>query len=136
MKCWTGAALVVAIGVLGGCSGTGEPQRYHYTGAVTLDGQPIPYGEVLFTPDVAAKNSGPQGIAPIRDGKYDTRAVGGKGLAGGPTIARVQGMSGPKGKTLCEYDVKVDLPRADGTHDIAVPKSGAAKPPGKTAPEI
>ena len=129
MKTWLGmVGLVAALAAVGGCSKQDGPTRFHLSGAVTLDGQPIPYGEVIFTPDPAKQNSGPQGIAPIRDGKYDTAAVGGKGIAGGPTIIRVNGMSGPGGKTLCEYEMSVDLPRADGTHDVAVPKNGVAKP--------
>lgn len=119
-------AVGLALAALAGCGDSG-PRTYRVSGSVTLDGQPIPYGEVLFTPDATKKNSGPQGIAEIHDGKYDTGASGGKGVAGGPTVIRVNGMSGPGGKTLCEYELKVDLPTANTTHDINVPKKGAAK---------
>jgi hypothetical protein len=129
-----GVALAAGLGAFAGCSKPDGPLRYNVSGIVTLDGQPIPYGEVVFTPDAAKKNSGPQGIAPIRDGKYDTAFEGGMGIAGGPTIIRVNGMSGFRGQTLCEYEMPVDLPRADGTLDIAVPKSGKSKP--RTTPEI
>ena len=132
MRRMIGAAVVLAAGLIAGCSDDG-PQRYRVSGSVTLDGKPIPYGEVLFTPDAAQKNSGPQGIAPIKDGKFDTAWDGGKGIAGGPTVIRVNGMTGPNGKTLCEYEFQVDLPREDSTRDIDVPKKGAA-PPGKNAP--
>ncbi len=129
---WLGnAILLAALGAIAGCAKPDAPTRYQISGTVTLDGQPIPYGEVLFTPDRTKQTSGPQGIAPIRDGKYDSAAVGGKGIAGGPTIIRVNGMTAPGGKTLCEYELPVDLPRADGTHDIAVPKSGEKKPSKK-----
>ena len=121
-----GAAVVLAAGVLAGCSDDG-PKRYRVSGAATFDGQPIPYGEVLLTPDGSKKNSGPQGIAPIRDGRYDTAAAEGKGVAGGPTIVRVTGLSGPGGKLLCEYEWPIELPRGDGTQDLDVPKKGAAK---------
>lgn len=109
-----------------GCSEPG-PKAYRVSGAVTLDGQPIPYGEVIFTPDAARKHSGRQGIAEIHDGTYDTAAIGGKGVAGGPTVIRVNGMSGPGGKTLCEFDLKADLPLRESKHDIEVPKQGPAK---------
>jgi hypothetical protein len=123
-----GVGMVMALSATAGCSKSPEaPVRYHVSGTVTLDGQPIPYGEVLFTPDAAKKNSGPQGIAPIKDAKYDT-AVGGRGVAGGPTIVRVNGMTGPGGKTLCEYEMLIDLPRADSPLDIAVPKNGGKRP--------
>lgn len=119
------AVLLLGLGALG-CSDSG-PTRYHVSGSAQLDGQPIPFGEVIFTPDAAAKNSGPQGIAAIRDGKYDTRLQGGKGIAGGRTIIRVNGMSGPGGRTLCEHEMDADLPRADTTYDINVPKTAPAK---------
>src|SRR5947209_6558784 len=96
--CLTGAVLA-AVGAALGCSEPG-PTRYQVSGSVALEGQPIPYGEVIFTPDGSLKNTGPQGIAPIQDGKYDTRSPGGKGIAGGPTVLKVNGMSGPGGKTL------------------------------------
>ena len=71
--------------------------------------------------------------AKIRDGRYETESD--KGIGGGPTIMHVTGFSGPEGKgLLCEVDLPADLPRADGSHDIAVPKKGAPK--GKTGPEI
>ena len=124
---WLAAAILLAVGAALGCSESG-PKAYQVSGSVTLDGQPIPHGEVLFTPDASQKNSGPQGIAVIHDGKYDTRLAGGKGMAGGPTVIRVNGLSGPGGKTLCEHELNADLPRADTPYDINVPKKAAAKP--------
>lgn len=124
---WLSVAVIAALAGLAGCAKSDAPTRYRISGTVTLDGQPIPYGEMRFTPDRTKQSSGPEGIAPIRDGKYDTAMPGGMGIAGGPTIIQVNGMTGPGGKTLCEYPMPVDLPCADGTHDIAVPKSGAKK---------
>jgi hypothetical protein len=123
------AALALAVGAIAGCSDDG-PKRHRLSGSVTFDGQPIPYGDVLFTPDGAMKNTGPQGIAQIRDGKYDTRAADGKGIGGGPTVIRVTGFTGPGGKLLCEYEMQVDLPRDSGSHDIHVPREGGVKPTG------
>jgi len=133
MNRWVVAVAVAALATAG-CGEEGQ-KRFRASGAVTLDGKPIPYGEVVFTPDATKQNSGPQGIAPIRDGKYDTASTGGKGIAGGPTVVRVNGMTGPGGKTLCEYETVIDLPRGDGTKDLNVPKDGGAKPK-KDAPEI
>jgi hypothetical protein len=110
-----------------GCGG-GGPKSHRVSGSVTIDGQPIPYGEVIFTPDSKRHNAGPQGIAEIRDGTFDTSVSGGKGMAGGPTIIRVNGMTGPGGKTLCEHELKVELPREDTVHDITVPRTAAARP--------
>lgn len=126
-------AVVLAAGWLVGCSQS-EPDRFRISGEATFDGQPIPYGDVLFTPDGAKGNSGPQGIAQIRDGRYDTAAAGGKGIAGGPTVVRVTGLTGPVGKLLCEIEMPADLPRAESTHAIQVPKSGMAK--GAKSPDI
>src|SRR3954467_9274669 len=105
---WLGAVVLAAVMALG-CSESG-PKRHRVWGTVTYDGQPIPFGSVVFTPDGAQKNSGPQGIAEIHDGKYDTGATGGKGIGGGPTIIQVTGLSGPGGKPLCDHEQKADLP--------------------------
>ena len=126
MRRWLGAAVVLAAAAFFGCS-DGEVKRFRLSGDVKYDGQPIPYGEVLFTPDGQKKNSGPQGIAPIRDGKYDTAAAGGKGVGGGPTVIRVTGFASEGGKLLCEVELPADLPRADGAHNIDVPKQAPVK---------
>lgn len=115
-----------------GC-GDGEPTRHRVSGAATVDGKDIPFGEILFTPDGAKQNTGPQGIATIKDGKFDTSADG-KGIAGGPTVVRVLGLTAPGGKVLCEHELHVDLPRADSTQTFDVPAKGAKK--DVTRPEI
>lgn len=121
--------LVGVLLVVLGCGG-GDGQRLRLSGTANYDGQPIPFGEVLFTPDGAKQNSGPQGIAHIRDGKYDTATNDGKGFAGGPTVLRVTGFTGPGGKLICEYEYRAELPRQDGTFNIEVPKQGKGKPGG------
>jgi hypothetical protein len=110
-----------------GCSPNSEV-RLRLSGEATFEGQPIPFGEVLLTPDGSKGNKGPQGIAPIRNGKYDTASNRDKGYAGGHTIIRVTGFAGPGGKLICDYELKADLPQQDATHNINVPKEGAAKP--------
>jgi hypothetical protein len=126
MKVRALAVGLFAATLLAGCSG-GQSDRFRISGEATFDGQPIPHGDVLFTPDGTKQNSGPQGIATIKDGKYDTSASEGKGFAGGPTVVRVTGLSGPGGKLLCEFEYRVDLPRSDTTHAVEVPKSAAPK---------
>ena len=115
------------------CSKSDGPTRYRVSGEARFDGKPIPYGDVLFTPDDSAKNSGPQGIANIRDGKFDTSWSGGMGIAGGPTVVHVTGLTGEGGKLLCEYEYKVDLPRSDTTHNVEAPANAAPK---KGGPDI
>src|SRR6266540_5886869 len=97
MKLQVAAVGVLVFGVVAGCGDSG-PKRLRLTGTATFDGKPIPYGDVVFTPDGSQKNSGPQGIAQIRDGKYDTAGSDGKGFAGGPTVVHVTGLTGPGGK--------------------------------------
>ena len=123
------ALALSAVVFLAGCAEDG-PKRFRVSGEARFDGKPIPYGDVLFTPDGTKQNSGPQGIATIRDGKYDTSGSQGKGVAGGPTVVRVTGLTGPGGKLLCEYEYTTDLPRADTTHAVEVPKGAAPKKAG------
>jgi len=127
---WTLAGAIFFT-LIAGCA-SDEQKRFRVSGSAKVEGQPIPYGEVLFTPDGAKGNSGPQGIAQIRDGKFDTAAAEGKGFAGGPTVIRVTGFSSQGGKLLCEVEIQVDLPRADASHDIDVPKKGEGPPAKKT----
>jgi len=137
MRAFALVSCLVAVLLVGGCSSESGPKSYRVSGEAKFDGKPIAYGEVLFTPDGAAGNSGPQGIATVQDGKYDTAAEGGKGVAGGPTVVRVTGLDKPGGKLLCEFEYKVDLPRADSKHDTQDPGPKGAPPKNKKAgPEI
>lgn len=122
------AGLLTGLAALAGCGKGDEPARYRVSGPVTLDGVPIPHGEIVFTPDGTKNNSGAQGKAPIKDGKFDTAFDGGMGVGGGATVARVYGMSAP-GKILCEFDLKIDLPKSDSTQELKVPKESKPKKP-------
>jgi hypothetical protein len=120
------AVAAVALGVLALGCGKGDGKRvYRVSGAVTFDGRPVPTGIIIFSPDVAKKNDGPQGSAEIRDGRYDTDWTG-KGVAGGPMTITVGGTTAD-GKPLCKYEFAADLPREDTTKDIPVPKSAATR---------
>src|SRR5262245_8648276 len=103
--------IVALLAVLAGCTGESGPARYRVSGEVKFNGQPVPSGEVLFTPDAAKGNSGAQGIANIQDGKYDTTGSRAPGVSGGPMIVRVTALSDANGKLLCEYEFSVDLPK-------------------------
>jgi hypothetical protein len=120
---------VVVVGLVGCTSGDGQT-RFRVSGDATFDGKPIPFGDVLFTPNGAKKNSGAQGIATIRDGKFDT-AQGGKGVGGGPMIVRVTGLSAQGGQLLCEYEYEADLPQQDSAQKIDVPAKAGAKKSNK-----
>lgn len=130
MRVRAALGLLTACVVLG-CGGDNEPKRYRVQGKVSYDGKPIPYGDVLITPDGAKKNSGPQGFANIRDGVFDTSGPGGKGYGGGPAVIRVTGFDKEGGKLLCEQEFQVDLPAGDAEHDVNVPPEPKGKGKGK-----
>lgn len=130
MRCFTLPAMLLAFSLSVSCSKT-EQTRHRVSGEVLFDNKPIPYGAVFFTPDGA--NPGAQGTAMIKDGKFDTAGTDGKGFAGGPTIIRVSGLSGPSGPPLCDYEYKADLPVGETTLKIEVPATAAPK---KAGPDI
>jgi hypothetical protein len=116
-----------------GCGANGGPKTYRVTGAVTFDGQSIPQGMIVFTPDLSKQNDGTQGVADIKDGKYDTRGGRGIDVVGGPMKVSVTGLTADA-RPLCQYDFELDLPREDTTKDIEVPASAASKPTQFEAP--
>ena len=128
--------LLASVGFLAvaGCGSDDGPKRYDLSGTVTFAGKPIPAGSIVFQPDSSAGNSGPQGVAEIRDGQYDT--ADGKGLIGGPHIVRITGFDGVAENEMevvpplfAEYQIKSDLPKESGTMDFEVP-ADAPKAPG------
>src|SRR5262249_30095854 len=117
----------IACVLLPGC-GRGL-RLYDVSGQVTYDGKPLPAGVIYFDPDVSRKNDGPQGYAVIKNGAYSTTARGGKGVVGGPYVARIEGFDGkpgeelPLGKPLfTDYQESRELPRAKSEQDFAVPR--------------
>lgn len=65
--------LIVVIAV--GCVDSGGLEKVPITGTVTLDGQPIPNGEILFYPLQGTRGSVSGGS--IKDGKYVADGRGG-----------------------------------------------------------
>ena len=61
------------------CVGCGDDGKYSVSGEVTYKGEPIPSGEIRFTPNNG--NKGPMVLVKIKDGHYETPAD--KGLVGG-----------------------------------------------------
>ncbi|HMO85216.1 MAG TPA: hypothetical protein PKC18_09885 [Lacipirellulaceae bacterium] len=53
----TGAALLLLPALLTGCS-DGRPTRVPVSGIVTIDGQPLPYGNIKFVPSGARPSAG------------------------------------------------------------------------------
>ncbi len=127
-------ALVAAILIGALCAGCapGGPERFHVAGRVTFGGQPVPAGTIIFEPDDSKKNDGPQGMAPITNGQFDT-ARGGKATVGGPHRVTILGCDGvnvsevsPQGRPLFEpHLTTADLPKKQSQVDFAVPVKGA-----------
>jgi len=122
------------------CFATGcgsQENSYRVSGKVTYDGKPVPAGRVIFEPDAAKGNTGPQGFAVITNGEFDTARPGSKGSIGGPMLVKIDGFDGvprgeegpPLGTPLFPAgDVQeLDLPKADSTHDFAIPQTQASR---------
>lgn len=114
-----------------GCGQSG-PATYQVSGLATFAGNPIPDGWVVFTPNSAEQNAGPQGRARILGGKFDTRVDGGKGIVGGPTIVRIEGFDGNGNSAalngapiMAPYEISVDLPKQKTKQDFEVPATWA-----------
>jgi hypothetical protein len=121
-----GFSLAVVCLALGGCGN--RPKLYPVSGTVTHAGRPLPAGVIFFDPDVTKQNKGPQGYAIIKDGRYDTAALGGKGVGGGAYLARIDGFDGKPGRELpmgnvlfTQFQQPIDLPEAASTRDFDVP---------------
>jgi hypothetical protein len=110
-----------------GC-GDGTIKGHNFAGKVTLDGEPVAAGVVLLIPDPAKGNSGPQGLADIKNGQYDTKENQ-RGYLGGGTIVRIEGQD-KQGTPLFFYEAQLDLPRGSESQDFHLKKTDV-KPPSK-----
>ncbi|EAQ78567.1 hypothetical protein [Blastopirellula marina] len=131
----SGSALLLFCLISLGCgSQTEGPLRFRVSGDITFQGNPIPAGLITFSPDAALGNSGPQGVARIRDGHFDTGFDGGKGVLSGPQIVKVIGADGetytddagiqaPEGKPLfAPWETKLEVLNEDIKIDWEVPQ--------------
>lgn len=131
-SCRRWAVVCMLAAVLTGCGGPASPPRYRVSGTVTCGGRPVPHGEILFSPDGRQGNKGPQGIAIIKEGRYDTQGSRAPGASGGPTVVRVTALESAGGGLIAEHEFTIDLPQADSEQAIEIP---AATKPGR-GPEI
>ncbi len=124
--------MTAVLGLLVAGTGCGQrgPERYRVHGSVTYAGQPVPLGRIVFEPDLDRGNRGPQGFAPIENGRFDTAAKFCQGTVGGAMIVRIEGFEMIKGsedattagRQLFEtYETRIDLPRQSVTRDFNVP---------------
>lgn len=120
------AATVVAPG----CGGRVDDGRHRVSGRILFAGRPVTHGEIVFTPDAARGTSGPQGVAVISGGRYDTAGTRAPGVAPGPVVARVIALAGPTGPLVAEYEVRFDVAPGGTEHDIEIPAEAEYKPTG------
>ncbi len=117
--------------ITAGCGGNVDkgPKRYNVSGTVTFEGKPVPFGSIMFTPDSTKGNEGPQGIAAIVDGKFDTS--NGRGIVGGAhqititgksdnTVSQSEDSSAKDNSLFKPYKTEFDFPKEDSTHDFIV----------------
>jgi major membrane immunogen (membrane-anchored lipoprotein) len=117
--------LLCSILLLVGCA-RNDDGRYSISGNVSIDGKPVPVGEISFEPDGKSGNIGPASFTPIRDGKYSVERD--NGVIGGKYTVTITGFDGvavgeaSDGKELLKrpYSESIDLPKADSTRDFDV----------------
>lgn len=91
-----------------GCNTSDDPRVIQIKGEVTLNGKPIKNGKISFTPDSQAGNKGPMGVCKIKDGKYDTTTLGGRGVVGGPHIVEIENFVDVPGNAKEFVDVGIE----------------------------
>src|SRR5688572_5783063 len=120
------AVLAVMLLITGCQQPTAE--GYLVSGTVTYQGQPVPRGTMLLTPDSSKGNSGPAVALDIVDGKFETPPTARTRHRGGAYRVYIDGFDGnakpeaelPLGRALfMEYETELTLPEEDAS-DIAL----------------
>ena len=110
-----------------GCGPKDKRIRNRVTGAITYGGQPVVAGEIRFLPDDSKQNSGPQGLANIKDGRFDTKGSRAPGVDGGAMVIEVTGYLDEKRNQMVQYQYQTELGRSPQmTLDIDIPAKKAA----------
>lgn len=130
---WRLALVAVSLAACAACSSRGDG-RVDVSGSVTWKGQPVPAGFVVFNPDVTAGNVGPQGMAPIDNGRYDTRSEGGRPVSPGAMRVSIQGFNAGSGgdegargaRLFLPAEVTVTVPPDSAEVNLVVPESTKA----------
>jgi len=115
-------------------------KRVRVSGSVTFQGKPVPYGNVVFEPDKSKGNSGPQGYATIKDGRFDTGLAGGTAPTSGPQVIAIEGYpelgneDPKKGRLVFNHRTSADLTGKEMTLDFDVPASAGRRLGGPNLP--
>ena len=125
---YSATILAIALLLSSGCgSGDKGPVRHRISGTVTFDGQPVPQGNILFSPDASKGNTGPAAYAKIVDGKYDTASEGAMSPTAGEYTVDIEGTAvQAPGEELAKklfetYHTTLTVPEQDHVFDITVP---------------
>jgi len=102
MRSWFAVALLAALFATAGCDSEKGPKKIAVSGTVKFDGQPMPDGDIMFTPD--DKSVGPEG-GKIKDGKYSFKVREGKNKVQIFATREVPGKKGPMGEQAVEQYV-------------------------------
>ena len=80
----------LAITLAATLAGCGGETRYHVSGEVTFEGEPVEQGTIVFT-----QEGGRGGHASIREGKFNTADDGNLGALAGDNIVTIKGYQVP-----------------------------------------
>jgi hypothetical protein len=122
------AGLLISIS-FSGCGGDGGPPRYGLAGAISYEGQPVPFGWIVFAPE-----NGPGATANIEDGKYTTPddfgTVGGVHTIevvafDGVAVADPDAEGGMRtsGTLMFSYKFTKEIPKETTTWDIEISRA-------------
>ena len=130
--------LLTAAAMLGGCNhGPKELPRYSLSGKVTYRGAPVAQGMISLQPDRLKGNDGPPVSMPIVDGQY--KSFPGRGPTAGSYLATVTStvwrkdvphFKPPPEPPFAPYQLNIELPNHDSTHDFVVPVAEGQSPSG------
>lgn len=124
----SGVLVACSIGMIltAGCGPRDTRVRNRVTGTVTYAGEPLAAGEILFLPDGEKMNSGPEGLAVIKNGRFDTRGTRAPGIDGGAMIVEVTGFMDEQQRQIVTYSFKTELGRSpEMTLAIEIDKKSA-----------
>ena len=89
----------------------------------------------MFLPDDSKQNRGPQGLAIIKDGRYDTKGSRAPGVDGGAMVVEVTGYLDEKRSRVVSYQYQAELGHSPQmTLDIDIPAKKAAATEARSVP--
>jgi len=123
VSCRFSWGLLVAIGCVVGCQGGSEgPARYALKGLVTYQGEPVPSGEILFTPQ-----AGPGTLVTIEMGEFQTIPPEG-GVVAGTHKVLITGRALSNGGALSsneklfrDYETTLTMTESPTDHNFEIP---------------